>query len=102
MAAAALERRYPEPIRIFVCKALRNVVAKWTGPRHDWKSAFTQFALLCRERVGPLNLNPPHTKNSAYVCVVSPCPETNRSSCGMQDDAKFRSDQKSWRCGIAS
>lgn len=26
--------------------ALRNVVAKWTGSRHDWKSAMTQFALL--------------------------------------------------------
>ncbi len=25
--------------------ALRNVVAKWTGSRHDWKSAMTQFAL---------------------------------------------------------
>ncbi|WP_341826782.1 hypothetical protein [Burkholderia pseudomallei] len=25
--------------------ALRNAVAKWTGSRHDWKSAMTQFAL---------------------------------------------------------
>ncbi|MCS6517409.1 transposase, partial [Burkholderia thailandensis] len=30
--------------------ALRNVVAKWTGSRHDWKSAMTQFALLYPER----------------------------------------------------
>jgi len=30
--------------------ALRNVVAKWTGSRHDWKSATTQFALLYPER----------------------------------------------------
>ncbi|CBW75261.1 Transposase [Mycetohabitans rhizoxinica HKI 454] len=26
--------------------ALRNVIAKWTSSRHDWKSAMTQFALL--------------------------------------------------------
>nr|KGD07924.1 transposase mutator type domain protein [Burkholderia pseudomallei] len=25
--------------------ALRNAVAKWTGSRHDWKSAMTQFTL---------------------------------------------------------
>lgn len=31
--------------------ALRNVVAKWTGSRHDWKSAMTQFALLYPERL---------------------------------------------------
>ncbi|WP_338861667.1 IS256 family transposase (plasmid) [Mycetohabitans rhizoxinica] len=30
--------------------ALRNVIAKWTGSRHDWKSAMTQFALLYPER----------------------------------------------------
>ncbi|WP_175917396.1 IS256 family transposase [Burkholderia pyrrocinia] len=30
--------------------ALRNVVAKWIGSRHDWKSAMTQFALLYPER----------------------------------------------------
>ncbi|WP_256733571.1 transposase, partial [Burkholderia pseudomallei] len=30
--------------------ALRNVVAKWTGSRHDWKSAMMQFALLYPER----------------------------------------------------
>ncbi|WP_254212619.1 transposase, partial [Burkholderia multivorans] len=30
--------------------ALRNVVAKWTGSRHDLKSAMTQFALLYPER----------------------------------------------------
>ncbi|WP_253590763.1 transposase, partial [Burkholderia multivorans] len=30
--------------------ALRKVVAKWTGSRHDWKSAMTQFALLYPER----------------------------------------------------
>lgn len=30
--------------------ALRNVVAKGTGSRHDWKSAMTQFALLYPER----------------------------------------------------
>ncbi|HEF4775916.1 TPA: transposase, partial [Burkholderia multivorans] len=30
--------------------ALRNVVAKWTGSRHDWKSAMIQFALLYPER----------------------------------------------------
>ncbi|WP_258181502.1 transposase, partial [Burkholderia multivorans] len=30
--------------------ALRNVVAKWTGSRHDWKGAMTQFALLYPER----------------------------------------------------
>ncbi|WP_254367236.1 transposase, partial [Paraburkholderia sp. NMBU_R16] len=30
--------------------ALRNDVAKWTGSRHDWKSAMTQFALLYPER----------------------------------------------------
>lgn len=30
--------------------ALRNIVAKWTGSRHDWKSAMTQFALLHPER----------------------------------------------------
>ncbi|WP_338119587.1 hypothetical protein [Paraburkholderia flava] len=29
---------------------LRNVVAKWTGSWHDWKSAMTQFALLYPER----------------------------------------------------
>ncbi|MDW9239094.1 transposase, Mutator family protein [Burkholderia thailandensis] len=26
------------------------VVAKWTGSRHDWKGAMTQFALLYPER----------------------------------------------------
>ncbi len=30
--------------------ALRNIVAKWTGSRHDWKSAMTRFALLYPER----------------------------------------------------
>jgi len=30
--------------------ALRNVVAKWTGSRHEWKCAMTQFALLYPER----------------------------------------------------
>lgn len=30
--------------------ALRNVIAKWTGSRHDWKSSMTQFALLYPER----------------------------------------------------
>ncbi|AWV03892.1 hypothetical protein DM992_32480 [Burkholderia sp. JP2-270] len=30
--------------------ALRNVAAKWTGSRHDWKSAMTQFALLYPDR----------------------------------------------------
>ncbi len=30
--------------------ALRDVVAKWTGSRHDWKSAMAQFALLYPER----------------------------------------------------
>ncbi|KVR69102.1 transposase [Burkholderia cepacia] len=30
--------------------ALCYVVAKWTGSRHDWKSAVTQFALLYPER----------------------------------------------------
>ncbi|WP_280118951.1 hypothetical protein [Burkholderia pseudomallei] len=30
--------------------ALRNAVAKWTGSRHDWTSAMTQFALLYPER----------------------------------------------------
>jgi len=30
--------------------ALRNVIAKWTGTRHDWKGAMTQFALLYPER----------------------------------------------------
>lgn len=30
--------------------ALGNVIAKWTGSRHDRKSAMTQFALLYPER----------------------------------------------------
>ena len=30
--------------------ALRNIIAKWTGRRHDWKGAMTQFALLYPER----------------------------------------------------
>ncbi|KVS36128.1 transposase [Burkholderia ubonensis] len=30
--------------------APRNVVAKWTGSLHGWKSAMTQFALLYSER----------------------------------------------------
>lgn len=48
--------------------ALRNVIAKWTASRQDWKSAMMQIALLHPERfsLGIRVFNPPHTK-SGYL-----------------------------------
>ena len=61
--------------------ALRNVVAKWTGSRHDWKSAMIQFALLYprAHQYRAVSLNPPHTqKLRIRPSGSAQCASTNR------------------------
>lgn len=61
-APAAIVRKFHFSGRLFF----------WTGSRHDWKTAMTQFALLYPER---FNIGcEPHTQKFGYAPHAAPVP----------------------------